>query len=97
MINPRKHQALYFTTPNCSVCHALKPKLKAWMAENYPKLPFVEINAVEEKELAENYQIYTAPVLVIKLEGKEFFRFSRAFSIGEVEQKLDRVYHLLFS
>jgi thioredoxin 1 len=91
-----QHQALYFTTPNCSVCHALKPKLKAWMEENYPLLPFVEIDASVQKELAEHYKIYTAPVLVIKLEDKEFFRFSRAFSIGEVEQKLDRVYQLLF-
>ncbi len=90
------HEALYFSTAQCSVCHALLPKLKIWMQEKYPMLPLVEVDSNQDPELAQKYQIYTAPVLVIKLEGKEFFRFTRAFSLGEIASKLDRVYNLLF-
>lgn len=91
-----ENKVLYFTSPGCSVCKVLKPKVKALLEEHYPKLAWREINIAEEQTLAAKYGVFTVPVLILILEGKEYFRWIRAFSITEVREKTDRVYSLLF-
>lgn len=91
-----ENKALYFTSSGCSVCKALKPKVKTLLKESYPKLAWQEVNMAEEQKLAAKYGVFTAPVLILILEGKEYFRWIRAFSITEIREKTDRVYSLLF-
>ena len=91
-----KNQVLYFTSPGCSVCNVLKPKVKTLVEERYPNLEWREINIVEERDVAAQYNVFTVPVLIVELEGKEYVRLIRAFSLGEVQEKTDRIYSLLF-
>lgn len=81
----------YFTGPDCGVCKALKPKLKAFLQEEYPDLQLNEVDVTVERETAAQNTVFALPVLLIKVEGREYERFVRAFSIGEVRQKLDRI------
>lgn len=91
-----KNDVLYFTSPGCSVCKVLKPKVKSLVEERYPRLKWREINIAEEREIAAQYNVFTVPVLIVELEGKEYVRLIRAFSLGEVQEKTDRIYSLLF-
>ncbi len=91
-----QNRVLYFSSPGCSVCHVLKPKVKQLVQVRYPHLEWQEINIAEQREMAAQYRVFTVPVLIIELEGKEYVRLIRAFSLGEVQEKTDRIYALLF-
>lgn len=90
------NQALYFHHQDCGICVALAPKLKAMMEEQYPKLDLVWVDIEQEKEKAAEYRVFTSPTFIIILEDKEFYRFVRNFALFEVQEKLDRLYPLLF-
>ena len=90
-------RAVYFRTENCSVCDALRPKLKAMFEEKYPKMKWVEYYNKTEPEKFHEYQVMAAPTFVVEFEGKETHRFIRAFSLGEVSEKINRLYELFFS
>ena len=90
------NKVLYFTSNGCSVCTVLKPKIAQLIREEYPALEWQEININENPEIAAQYRVFTVPVFVLVLEGKEYVRLIRAFSLDEVKEKTDRVYKLLF-
>lgn len=90
------NKVLYFTSGGCSVCTVLKPKIAQLIKNEYPKLEWQEVNTTEAPEIAAQHKVFTVPVFVLILEGKEYVRLIRAFSLDEVKEKTDRVYKLLF-
>lgn len=88
-------EAIYFTGTDCGVCQVLKPKLKAMLAKNFPEVKFSEVNIQNQPELAAQNMIFTIPVLLIQVDGREYAKFIRSFSLQEVKDKLQRVYSML--
>jgi len=43
--------AVYFSTPGCNVCKALKPKFKELLNDEFPKISFAYVNVSDAKEL----------------------------------------------
>jgi len=82
---------LYFTTPNCSVCHGLRPQIEA-MLEQYPKIKRAEIDASEVREAAGQFSVFTAPVLLLFVYGKEYIREARIVHTAELNEKIKRIY-----
>ena len=82
---------LYFQSPACGVCHALRPKLEEFLKESYPDLSLAVVDIAKNKETAAQHLVFTTPVLIIQVDGREYERFVRAFSIGEVNAKLTRI------
>ena len=82
---------LYFSGTYCSVCKALKPKLKEAIFKSYPDLKFEVIDVSTNPDIAAQYLVFTVPVVLILIEGKEQYRFARSFSVSEVMEKLDRI------
>lgn len=80
---------LYFSTPNCSVCPALLPKVLN-LAQDY-EVPVAEINAQELREVAGQFLIFTVPTLLVMFEGKEILRESRFIDLLNVGRILDTV------
>lgn len=89
--------AAYFSTEHCNVCKVLKPKLKEFLNEDFPKISFVYIDIEKEKELAATYSIFAVPTIIFFFEGKEAIRKSRNFGFSELELALERPYQLMFS
>ena len=87
---------IYFSAPNCGVCHVLAPKLKILMAEHFPRLDAYEVDNSIQPEIAAQYSLFTNPSLLVFLDGKEFLRRSRVIGLGEVEGELKRPYQLFF-
>ena len=50
---------LYVSTPDCSTCHALLPKLQE-LLNDYPSIPFGYVDATEVEEVAERFLILVA-------------------------------------
>lgn len=87
---------VYFSTPQCSVCKTLRPKIEKLLQERFPLLVFQYIDCEQDKELAAQNSIFAVPSLVIYLAGKESFRKSRFVGVDELAAELERPYHLMF-
>ncbi len=88
---------LYFGTPSCSVCHALRPKLFRAVEECFPKMLIQSIDTSSEPEAAAAFQVFGIPTVLIFFEGKEYLRKSRYMSVDAIIQTLTRPYALLYS
>ncbi|HLS22592.1 MAG TPA: thioredoxin family protein [Pseudogracilibacillus sp.] len=82
---------LYFTMPNCSVCHGLKPQIEQ-MLKQYPEIKVAEIDASAVPEAAGQYSIFTAPVLLLFVAGKEYLREARIVHTAQLNEQLARIY-----
>ncbi len=90
------NKAIYFRGMNCAVCNDLFPKVVRHFENTYPRLKFEVVQVEVQPAIAAHYTIFTVPALLIFIEGKEQFRFVRHFSPGQIDEKLQRTYHLLF-
>ncbi|MEA4826348.1 MAG: thioredoxin family protein [Clostridium sp.] len=93
-VNSAKLSLLYISSNNCSVCHALLPKMEE-MLECYPEVQCKKIEIDKLPEIAGQLSIFTVPVVIFYVQGKEIFRRGRFISIEEVKQAIDRYYNLL--
>lgn len=81
---------LYVSTPNCSTCHALLPKLRE-LLNGYPSIRFGHVDATKVEEVAERFLILAAPIMLLLIDGKEFLREDRFVRFGLLQEKLDRI------
>jgi len=86
-----KLHLILFTGKSCSVCHALKPKLKALLENSYPEIRLETIDLEEEPKKSAEHMVFSLPVLLIMVDGKEYYRFKGAFSLVEVENNIKRL------
>lgn len=84
-------ELLYFSGEHCGVCKVLKPKLLEQVSSNFPNVKITVIDVEKEQELAAQHLVFTLPVVLIKIEGVEQYRFARSFSVVEVFNKLERI------
>lgn len=96
-INSQKATAIYFSTEHCNVCKILKPKVKEFLAEDFPNIEFEYVDIEKNKEIAGSYSIFAVPTIIFFFEGRESLRKSRNFSIAELYDNLERPYSMLFS
>jgi len=94
-----EHRAvmLYFSSPSCNVCHALKPKLVTAVKAAFPEMQIHTVDVTHDGETAAAYNVFSIPTVLIFLEGKEYVRKSRYMSVDEIIQALTRPYALLTS
>lgn len=83
---------VYFSSPSCSVCHSLKPKVFEAAAVRYEKMVCAEVDISVTPEIGAKLNILAAPTVVIFLDGKEFVRKSRAFSVDGLLDEIERPY-----
>lgn len=88
-------EVYYFTSAECSICPVLKPKVKALLTERFVDINFRSIDIKEEAVLAAQFSVFTIPVLLILVDGREQYRFVRNFSVNELEMKLSRLMELI--
>lgn len=96
MIQNNPAVVVYFTTPECNVCKALKPKIKNLLQEKFSRVKFLEINGQENPELSARYSIFSVPTILIYFNGTEHYRKSRYISLQEISDLISRPYNLLF-
>jgi thioredoxin-like negative regulator of GroEL len=85
---------LVFTTPDCGVCNALKPRIDQ-MAVEFPRLQVRYLNLEKTPEVAGQYGVFAVPVYILSVQGKEAVRFARHFGMHELEGAVERYHSLL--
>ncbi|RUM67213.1 MAG: thioredoxin [Sulfurospirillum sp.] len=88
---------LYFSTPTCNVCKALKPKISHAFQEHFPLIKQIYIDSSKNPEIPASMQIFSVPTIVVFLDGKEFARESRNISVDLFIEKIKRPYEIMSS
>ncbi|MBT2282708.1 thioredoxin family protein [Paenibacillus polymyxa] len=84
---------LYVSRPECSVCHALLPKIRA-LLEPYPSIYLGHINANEVEEVASKFLIFTVPTMIMIVEQKEYIRADRFVRLERLEEQLQQIHSM---
>lgn len=86
---------MLFSDLGCNVCLAITPDLDD-MAERYPLAKFMTADVEVIKALVGEHLIFVYPTIVVFAQGKETKRFERVFSMADIEETVDRYYHMIF-
>nr|WP_132949580.1 thioredoxin family protein [Thermolongibacillus altinsuensis] len=84
---------LYISQTNCGVCHALLPKIKEVMSD-FPKIQLAFINADHVPAIAGHLSIFTVPVMILYVDGKEVLREARFVHVEQFREKVKKIYFL---
>jgi thioredoxin-like negative regulator of GroEL len=95
-INNNEAVLVYFSTPQCSVCKVLKPKIKEFISEEFTKIKIAYLDCELLKEVSAQNRIFAVPTILVFFNGKEYFRKSRNISISEFHDELKRPYSMFF-
>ncbi|GIP25965.1 thiol reductase thioredoxin [Paenibacillus sp. J23TS9] len=78
---------LLIKTDHCGVCDSVMAKLDDKLP-SFPQVKGIYIRMEEAPEVSGEYLVFTAPTLLLFMEGKEVFRQSRFILMGDVEKQL---------
>lgn len=85
---------IHIMRDNCSVCHAVLPQI-ADIVKDFPNVPLGIVNQSELEEIAGELSIFTVPVDLIYLDGKEMHRQGRFIDMQQFEHQLNLMYQSL--
>src|SRR6056297_82944 len=80
---------IYFSSPSCSVCKSLLPKIKK-LIKNYESIKMAYVNIKDVPAVGGKYSIFTMPTILFFINGKETLRESRFISITDLKYKIER-------
>ena len=90
-VNDHKLAVIHVMRDNCSVCHAVLPQIEGLVGE-YPNVSLGVINQSNLEAIAGELSIFTVPVDLIYLDGKEMHRQGRFIDMQRFEHQLNLMY-----
>ena len=86
LITENEQVILYFSSENCTVCHAVYPKLLK-LIENQP-IKVGEIIIDDLIEVSGQFLVFSVPTILIMHEGREILRESRFIDFNKISRIL---------
>ncbi|MGL5354564.1 MAG: thioredoxin family protein [Clostridium sp.] len=87
---------IYFSGTSCGACEVIKEKVEKIVTQ-YPAIETAEINAVVNSKIAAEYNIFSLPILLLFVDGKETIRLGRNFDGISFANTIDRYYKMIFN
>lgn len=81
----------YFSGENCSVCNTLRPKVEMLVEQQFPSVKFVEIKSDKAPYITAKYSVFSVPVIMFFVEGRDYIREVRNVSLDELSKKIDKI------
>ena len=95
MIEEELGVLVYFSTPTCNVCHAIKPKIIEEFEKNFPKIKLVFVDTTMLPEVGAKFNVFSVPTILLFLDKKEFAREGRNISVAHFIDRVKRVYEIM--
>ncbi|OMH88397.1 thiol reductase thioredoxin [Staphylococcus argenteus] len=89
-INQHPLAVVHVMRDQCSVCHAVLPQIEDLM-KSYPNVPLAVINQSHVGAIAGELNIFTVPVDLIFMNGKEMNRQGRFIDMQRFEHQLKQM------
>lgn len=80
---------LFVKTDNCSVCDGLLPQVVALQKEH--PLPFYIVNAANSPEIVGQLSLFSAPIVLLFNEGREYARFARFVPMNDLKVRMQEL------
>lgn len=77
---------LFVETDQCSVCHGLLPQVEG-LKKDFD-IPFYIVNAAAVPEMAGQLSLFSAPVVLLYADGKEYARYARFVPMDELKFRM---------
>lgn len=90
-INETHFAFLYVSQEDCSVCHALRPKVTE-LLKSYPKIKVREVEADKVKAISAEYLIFSAPTSLFFIDGKEYLRERKFVQLKKLANAIEQIY-----
>lgn len=92
----QQHDAVlaFISGPNCSVCHAVQPRVEE-LLKQFPGVYAVHANTAEAPEISGQHTVFSIPAVLFFIYEKEIFRKARFILIDELEEEMNRALRLL--
>lgn len=88
-IQKQKNVLIYISTLNCTVCHAVLPRVEK-LLESYD-IPAYHFDATETPEVASRFEVLTAPAVLVFNQEKEVLRQARFIDFTKLKTMLDQI------
>ncbi|MFU0762650.1 thioredoxin family protein [Staphylococcus pasteuri] len=95
-INQHPLVVVHVMKDHCSVCHAVLPQVKDLLQETFPQVKLAIINQNEVTDIAGELSIFTVPVDLIFMNGKEMHRQGRFIDLQKFERQLTSMYEQIY-
>jgi thioredoxin-like negative regulator of GroEL len=90
IINLNKYVLAYLSNDACNICKVLKPKVEE-IVHTMHEVILCYVDTVNFPEISGQLIVFTVPTIILFVEGRENFRFSRNISIIELKEKIERI------
>lgn len=90
-INEHPLSFIYVSRTDCSVCHSLLPQVREVMAD-FSEIQLGSVNADDVEDVAGYFSIFTVPVLLLFVDGKEYVREARFVPMEPFKEKIEKIY-----
>lgn len=80
---------LFVETDHCSVCQGLLPQVEELQKEF--DMPFYIVNAARVPEMAGQLALFSAPVILLYANEKEYARFARFVPLEELKFRMEEL------
>lgn len=94
-INSNRMMVVYFSGDSCGACKVIKVKIEH-ILKKYPNIRACEINGEEHLDIAAYYGIFSVPVFLLFIDGKEYIRVGRNLDLLKLERDMNRYYNMIF-
>lgn len=95
IVNENKIVIIYFSNNACGACEVIKGKVNEILM-SYPEIKSVEIKGEEQIQLATMYDVFSFPVLLLYVDGKETIRVGRNVNLLDLEKNISRYYEMIY-
>lgn len=85
---------LYISQHSCGVCQALLPRVER-LLKSFPEIKSAFVDIADAPGLASSLSIFTVPVLLLFIDGKEVIRNARFINMNDLEYNIEKYYNLL--
>lgn len=87
---------IYISRPECTVCHAVLPKLRELLT-HYPHIQLGLINANQVKEVAARFLTFSVPTLLLFIDQREYIRADRFVRFDQLNEQIEQVYRFAYN
>ena len=93
-INNNRIAVLEFGSVSCGACMALNYKLSSWIDEN-EEIAGLYISIDKYLKTAAEFEVFSAPAILIFVDGKLFVRKAGYFSLEQIKENISRIKKLM--
>lgn len=95
IIDSNEMVLVYFGSDGCGICQSMMPKVEK-MVEGFPNIKAFRVDADKNLKISAAFNVFTIPVILLFIQGRETIREVRIISLDNLEQKIARYCQIFY-